>query len=104
MAVGLVMTFKGLGAQRYEAIMRELGLTATGGTWPDGIISHAAGATQEGWCVVDVWESQEQFDRFLNGRLRPAFDATGGQQEPEVTAFQVHLLHEHGNELARARR
>lgn len=104
MAVGLVMTFKGLDARRYEAIMREMGLTATGGDWPEGIISHAAGATQDGWCVVDVWDSQEQFDRFLNGRLRPAFEATGGQEEPEVTAFQVHLLHEHGSELARARR
>jgi hypothetical protein len=104
MAVGLVMTFQGLGAQRYDAIMRELGLTAGGGNWPDGIISHAAGATQDGWCVVDVWESQERFDRFLNGRLRPAFDATGGQQEPEVIAFEIRLLHEHGGELARSRR
>ena len=30
MAVGLVMNFKGLGAARYDAVMRELGLTATG--------------------------------------------------------------------------
>ena len=104
MAVGLVMNFKGLRAERYDAIMRELGLTATGGNWPDGIISHAAGATPDGWCVVDVWESQEQFDTFLDNRLRPAFDATGGQQEPEVIPFQVHLLHEHGSELARPRR
>jgi hypothetical protein len=104
MAVGLVMKFRGLGAQRYDAIMRQLGLTATGGDWPEGIISHAAGATQDGWCVVDVWESQDKFDSFLNDRLRPAFEATGGQQEPEVIGFQVHLLHDHGTEPARARR
>lgn len=101
MAIGLVMQFPGLDARRYEAVMRDLGLTATGGDWPDGIISHAAGATADGWCVVDVWESQAQFDRFLENRLKPAFERTGGLIEPQVTAIGIHLLHEHGRQTAR---
>jgi hypothetical protein len=33
--------------------------------WPvDGILSHAAGPTDDGWVVVDVWESEEAFQRF----------------------------------------
>jgi len=101
MAIGLVMRFEGVNARRYDAVMDQLGLTATGGDWPEGIISHAAGATRDGWCVVDVWESQEQFDTFLHTRLEPAFERAGGLPEPEVIPFEVHLLHEHGGQLSR---
>ena len=30
----------------------------------EGILSHAAGPTDDGWRVVDVWESEEAFQRF----------------------------------------
>lgn len=33
--------------------------------WPvDGILSHVAGPTDNGWRVIDVWESEEAFQRF----------------------------------------
>jgi hypothetical protein len=33
--------------------------------WPvEGILLHAAGPTESGWRVVDVWESEEAFQRF----------------------------------------
>ncbi|WP_230211126.1 antibiotic biosynthesis monooxygenase [Streptomyces kaniharaensis] len=33
--------------------------------WPvPGLISHTAGPTPTGWFVVDVWESEEAFQRF----------------------------------------
>ncbi|WP_457032887.1 hypothetical protein [Kitasatospora sp. P5_F3] len=33
--------------------------------WPvAGLISHTAGPTPDGWCVVDVWESEEAFRQF----------------------------------------
>jgi hypothetical protein len=97
MAIGLVMQFKGdLGSDKYDAIMRELGLMASGGNWPDGIVSHVAGATAEGWCVVDVWQSQDHFDRFFAARLKPAFDKVGDVPQPAITPFEVHLIHQHG--------
>lgn len=66
--------------QPYDAIMEELGLPfGDTGDWPEGIISHAAGSTSDGgWTVVDVWESQEAFDRFLASSLGPAFEKVGG--------------------------
>ncbi len=101
MAVGLVMQFEGLNVDRYDALMDELGLSANGGDWPDGLDRHAAGATPSGWCVIDVWKLEEQFNAFLHDRLEPAFDATGGQQEPQVIPIAIHLLHAHGRVLAR---
>jgi heme-degrading monooxygenase HmoA len=44
----------------------------------------------DGMYVVDVWESQEDFDAFVESRLQPAFGAVGGIPEPQDTTFDVH--------------
>ena len=99
MAVGLVMHFSDLTSDHYDTVMTTLGLSADAGDWPDGLISHAAGATPDGWCVIDVWESQEQADAFIGGRLRLAFEQVGGLPQPQVTPVRIHLLHGHGRRL-----
>jgi hypothetical protein len=98
MAVGLIMKFPDVGSDKYDAIMEELGLPfGDAGDWPDGILSHAAGSTPDGaWTVVDVWESQAAFDRFLATSLGPAFEKVGGMPQPVVTQFQVHNTYRHG--------
>ncbi|HEY0417115.1 MAG TPA: hypothetical protein VGC78_12080 [Gaiellaceae bacterium] len=43
--------------------------------------------------VVDIWESQEDFDRFANERLMPGLAQAGlleGKGEPEVTFAPLH--------------
>jgi quinol monooxygenase YgiN len=40
--------------------------------------------------VIDVWESQQDFDAFLESRLMPAFEAVGGLPQPQVTTFDVY--------------
>ena len=89
MTVCLVMQFSGVDAATYEAVKKELGLSANA-NWPKGIISHVAGFDSEGMYVVDVWESQRDFDEFADSRLKPAFEAVGGLPMPRVTAFNVH--------------
>jgi hypothetical protein len=39
---------------------------------PTGLILHAAGPTDEGFRIVDVWESEEAWDRFRAERLSSA--------------------------------
>ena len=90
MAVCLVMQFTGVDAAKYEAVMKELGLQSANANWPKGMISHVAGFDSEGMYVVDVWESQRDFDEFADSRLKPAFEAVGGLPMPSVTAFNVH--------------
>src|SRR5947208_13735427 len=75
MAVCLIMQFAGMDTSKYDAVMEKLGLSAANSNWPKGIVSHVAGRTSEELCVVDVWESQQDFDAFMNSRLKPAFDA-----------------------------
>jgi hypothetical protein len=100
MSIGLVMKFEGVSAEQYEAVMAKENLdlrspknSKASDEWPDGILSHLAGATPSGgWCVVDVWESQAQFDKFFANRLGPALQKVG-LPEPEVTPVDVYNRH-----------
>jgi hypothetical protein len=85
-----MMEFAGMDNRKYEAVMEKLGLRSATPNWPKGIISHVAGANTESLCVVDVWESQQDFDAFLKSRLKPAFDAVGGVPQPRVITFEVY--------------
>jgi hypothetical protein len=58
------------------------------GDWPvDGILSHAAGPTDTGWRVVDVWESAEAFQRF-GEVIGPVLQEVGMPGEPQI--FPLH--------------
>jgi hypothetical protein len=48
------------------------------------------GFTDHGAYVVDVWQSRQIFDAFLENRLRPAFEVFGGLPEPRVITFDVY--------------
>jgi quinol monooxygenase YgiN len=91
MAIGIVIEFDGIGQDKYEAVMKELNLQLhSNSNWPEGIISHVAGKTPTGWCVVDVWESEQAFGKFRESKLGPAFGKVTGMPEPKMTMFQLH--------------
>jgi hypothetical protein len=55
--------------ERYEEVIRRLTgkeppLTSLGDLPFSGILFHATGQTSEGFCVVDIFESEEAIDRF----------------------------------------
>ena len=57
----------------YEKIRAQLGLEK-----PAGGIFHVAGPSPKGgWRVIEVWESEEQADRFFRERFMPALEAVG---------------------------
>lgn len=96
MAIGLMMTFEGVGQEHYDGVMaagnldlRSPGNPEAGAEWPDGIVAHYAGATPTGWAVVDIWESMEHFDRFFASRLGPALEANQVPR-PNVVTFDVY--------------
>jgi hypothetical protein len=60
---------------------------------PDGLILHAAGPTDEGFRIIDVWESEDAWHRFEAERLAPAIGALGGPARPEPTFRDVRARH-----------
>jgi hypothetical protein len=64
------------------------------GDAPEGLIVHTAGESDQGWYVYDVWESKEHFQRFVESKLGPAMEASGGeaaggQLEPQFFPVEV---------------
>jgi hypothetical protein len=52
--------------------------------WPvEGILSHVAGPTDDGWRVIDVWESEEAYHPF-GGFIRPILEQVRFPGEPRL--------------------
>jgi hypothetical protein len=90
MAVCLVMQFRGIDRSKYDKIVEQLGLTGANPDWAPGFISHVVGFEGDIAHVVDVWESREDFERFVRDRLQPAFASVGSSPNPSVTVFEVY--------------
>lgn len=92
MAIGVLFEFRGMTGEQYDEVCRGLNdgaLLSSLSQWPGGgILSHVSGPTADGWRVVDVWESEEAFQRF-GEMLMPLMEKAGiPSAQPEV--FQVH--------------
>lgn len=90
MAVLVVHESVGGTQEQYEQVaarLTEAGLNQPS-DWPvDGLLSHAAGPTDNGWIVVDVWESEEALQRF-GEVIGPVLQEIGFPGEPRIT--QLH--------------
>jgi hypothetical protein len=60
---------------------------------PPGLIMHLAGPTDEGFRIIDVWDSEQAFKRFQAEHLQPAVAALGGPSRPETTFRDLHAKH-----------
>ena len=90
MAIGQIMQFRGGSIEKYDAVRSELGWDGGENGKPDGLLGHAAGATDDGFCVVEWWNSAGEWDKFFADRLKPAFEKVGDIPQPEVSTFEVH--------------
>jgi hypothetical protein len=58
---------------------------------PDGAVFHVAWIGDDGFHVLDVWESQAAFETFAEQRLMPVVKGELGLPgEPQVTFSQAH--------------
>jgi hypothetical protein len=74
MAVLVIGEVPGGTAERDAAAVAALGLE---GNPPAGARFRIAGPTANGWRVLSLWDSQEQFDQFLEQRLEPTLEQLG---------------------------
>jgi hypothetical protein len=74
MAVMMIGVVEGLDADTYDKINEELGLPDQ---VPDGLVSHTAAPADGGMMVVDVWESNDKFESFMQDQLMPAMGKAG---------------------------
>jgi hypothetical protein len=89
MAVAVEMNFRGASLDQYDQVIQKMGLKQ-GGPTPPGAISHWVAQTDDGFRVVDVWETKEAFEKFAQEQIGPYSREAGMQSEPEVRFYDVH--------------
>ena len=91
MAVVIVNRIEGGDQEFYEQINPKV---MPGGQLPDGCQLHIAGPVENGWRVIPIWDSDEQFQQFRNEKLIPAMREAGGEGRiaPSISSDPVHRL------------
>ena len=93
MAVAMLLQSPSGTPEHYEALTKEMFGSLQPDDLPEGMIFHAAGRGSDGvWRVFDVWENEDDLNRFFEERLQPAgermgSDPTGGVR-PQVYVVQ----------------
>jgi hypothetical protein len=95
MAELLILEFEALDEGIYEQVNKILGIDMDSGEgdWPAGLLSHSAGKIDGGWVVVEVWESREAQETFMQSRLGAALQQAGVDKPPkkaEWTSLRAH--------------
>jgi hypothetical protein len=91
MAVGVQLDFPGSTLEQYDQVLEWLGLLP-GGPAARGQLFHWVTAIDGGVRVIDVWESREAFDSFMETKVRPVLPEIGvaDPSDEDIHVFEVH--------------
>lgn len=89
MAVGIRIKLAGVSQEQFDEVDKHV--KASGET-PKGLLFHSSGPIDEGWGVIDFWESRVEFDAFFGSRVQDAVKAAGVEMQgpPDLKEFPVH--------------
>ena len=90
MAVLMFQDVEGMTPELYDALNTEMRFPDDA---PEGLISHMASRVEGGMRIVDVWESEEHFGRFVEERLVPAMGNLEGAEIRAAVTPQEAALH-----------
>jgi len=79
MSVGLIFDLTGVTQAQYEQVRDEV---TPSNRMPAGLLYHVGGPSENGWCVVEVWESQEAANTFFKDKLQQALKKAGINGQP----------------------
>jgi quinol monooxygenase YgiN len=89
MTVGIRIKLPGVTQEQFDKVNEHV---LASGDQPKGMIFHSSGPIDEGWGVIDFWESRADFDAFFGSRVQAAVAAAGVEMQgaPDVKEFPVH--------------
>jgi hypothetical protein len=95
MPVVVMLRWEGVTPEQYEEARK---LINWEGDVPAGGLFHVAAFDQSGARVTDVWDSAEDFQRFVDDRLMPGVQQIGIQGQPQVEILPAHAVFAPGYE------
>ena len=81
MATVMLMHWPEVSLDQYEQARKEINWE---GNVPKGAKFHVAWMAKDGFHVLDLWESREDFEKFVQERLMPGVQKIGIKGEPKV--------------------
>jgi heme-degrading monooxygenase HmoA len=88
-AIVMRMYVPGGTVEQYEQVNETLRITGDD-TAPEGLILHVAGDSEDGFLIIDVWESEEALNRFFE---QDGLGAALAQAGIENAKPDIHKLH-----------
>ncbi len=83
MAVLMELDVPGMTTEHYDASQQEAGVKVRSA---QGFIAHAAGPTANGFQMIEIWASEDDWNRWLTGTIIPMAQQMGMPPlEPRVT-------------------
>jgi heme-degrading monooxygenase HmoA len=85
----------GFNTDTYDAVNEKARVSAEP---PKGLLFHSLGTSADGHLIIDIWESEQDFDDFRTSRLNPAMESVVGSEAfaamptPERDIYEVHNL------------
>jgi hypothetical protein len=76
--------------EQYEAARKEVNWE---GQQPEGARLHVAWFAADGFHVFDLWDSPQDFQKFVDTRLRPGVEKIGIQGQPKVEIYESHAVY-----------
>lgn len=97
MSVMVIIELDGVTVEQYEQVNETMGVSRVADV--PGLLSHTAAQADDGLLIVDVWESAEAFEGFVEERLGAALAQAGvsGRPEPRVIPVHKHILNGAGS-------
>jgi hypothetical protein len=89
MPVGVLLHFRGVTLEQYDAVIETLGYLP-GGPGIPSVRCHWVADVEDGIRVIDVWDSREAFEAFFSEKLVPSYRAVGALDPPEAEVLEVH--------------
>jgi len=88
-AIGIRIKLAGVTQEQFDEVGKHVNASADP---PKGLLFHSSGPIDEGWGVIDFWESRAEFDAFFGSRVQEAVKAVGVEMQgpPDVKEFPVH--------------
>ena len=85
----VVFNCPGMTLKQYDSVWDDL--RAAGQTEPNGLLHHIGAPTANGWMVVDVWESEEHFNKF--GEILMPLLQKNQVPETEPVVMPLHYMY-----------
>jgi hypothetical protein len=89
LAVVWLLEWDGLTPEQYEALREAIGWETD---VPDGLQAHVASFSDKGLVLVEVWQSADHVQPYMDGRFLPAVQALGIRSTPRVDLYKAHRL------------